>query len=125
MYKNNRNYNSYKFSYKFAFIPCLSFRRNQKQESNFQQVADLVMRNISIFCSLYFKAMPNSIDFYVRIFLFVIPFRIIVSLLYQMLKSFGKIFWSIYSSPKVFVSDDLVRYYQNLLYKQTICGGGQ
>ena len=69
--------------------------------------------------------MPNSVDFYVRIFLFVIPFRIIVSLLYQMLKSFGKIFWSIYSSPKVFVSDDLVRYYQNLLYKQTICGGGQ
>ena len=30
LYENNRNYNSYKSSYKFAFIPCLSFRRNQK-----------------------------------------------------------------------------------------------
>ena len=33
--KNHRNYNSCQFSYKFPFIPCLSFRRNQKQESNF------------------------------------------------------------------------------------------
>ena len=30
--KNNRNYNAYKFSYKFAFTPCLSFRKNQTQE---------------------------------------------------------------------------------------------
>ena len=60
------NYNSYKFSYKFDFIPVLSFRRNQKQESKFQQVGDLVTRNISPFClyRLYFKAMPKSIDFY-------------------------------------------------------------
>ena len=50
LYENNRNYNSYKFSYKFDFIPVLSFRRNQKQESNFQQVGDLVTRNISVFC---------------------------------------------------------------------------
>ena len=27
-----------------------SFRRNQKQESNFHQVPDLVTRNISVFC---------------------------------------------------------------------------
>ena len=50
LYENNRNYNSYKISYKFDFIPVLSFRRNQKQESNFQQVGDLVTRNISDFC---------------------------------------------------------------------------
>ena len=50
LYENNRNYNSYKFSYKFDFIPVLSFRRNQKQEPKFQQVGDLVTRNISAFC---------------------------------------------------------------------------
>ena len=38
--ENNRYYNSYKFSYKFDFIPVFSFRRNQKQEYNFQQVGD-------------------------------------------------------------------------------------
>ena len=41
---------SLKFIYKFTFIPFLSFRRNQKQESNFQQVGGLVMRYISPFC---------------------------------------------------------------------------
>ena len=50
LYENNRNYNSCKFSYKFDFIPVLSFRRNQNQESKFQQVGDLVTRNISVFC---------------------------------------------------------------------------
>ena len=35
LYGNNCNYNSYKFSYKFDFIPVLSFRRNQKQEPKF------------------------------------------------------------------------------------------
>ena len=50
LYQNNRNYNSYKLSYKFDFIPVLSFRRNQKQESKFQQIGDLVTRNISAFC---------------------------------------------------------------------------
>ena len=50
LYKNNRNYNSYKFSYKFDFIPILSFRRNSEQEPKFQQVGDLVTRNISAFC---------------------------------------------------------------------------
>ena len=27
--ENNRNYNSYKFSYKYVFIPFLSIRKNQ------------------------------------------------------------------------------------------------
>ena len=38
LYENNRNCNFYKFSHKFAFTPRLSFRRNQKQKSNIQQV---------------------------------------------------------------------------------------
>ena len=50
LYENNRNYNSYKFNCKFAFIPFLLFRRNQKQESNFQQVGGQAKRNISVFC---------------------------------------------------------------------------
>ena len=45
LYENNRNYNFYKFSYKFTFIPFLSFHRNQKQESDFQQIGGLVTRN--------------------------------------------------------------------------------
>ena len=46
LYQNNRNYNSYKFD----FIPDLSFGTNQKEETRFQQVGDLVMRNVSAFC---------------------------------------------------------------------------
>ena len=46
----NRNYNSYTFSYKFAFILFFSFLTNQKQESGFQQVGGLLTRNISVFC---------------------------------------------------------------------------
>ena len=49
LHENNRNYNFYKFGYKFDLIPVLSFRRNQKQESKFQQVRDLATRNISAF----------------------------------------------------------------------------
>ena len=45
-------------------------------------MGSLVTRNISVFCllqvALYFKAMPNSIDFYKGIFLHAIPVRIIV-----------------------------------------------
>ena len=58
---------SYRFSYKFASILFLPFLTNQKQESGFQEVAGLVTRNIYLFClhrvALYFKVMPNSIDF--------------------------------------------------------------
>ena len=67
LHENNRNYISFRFSYKFAFILFLSFLTNQKQESGFQQVGGLVTRNIFAFClqrvALYFKGMPNSIDF--------------------------------------------------------------
>ena len=42
----------------------------------------LSTRNVSIFClwqvTLYFTGMPNSLEFYKRIFLNVIPARIIV-----------------------------------------------
>ena len=62
LYENNRNYNSYKFSYKFTFIPFLFFCRNQKQESNFQQVGGLETR---ILLSVYSGScsVPYSIDF--------------------------------------------------------------
>ena len=50
IHENNRNYNSYRFGYKFAFILFLSFLTNQKRESGFQQVGGLVTGNISVFC---------------------------------------------------------------------------
>ena len=53
LHESNCNYNSYKFGYTFAFIPFLSFLRNQKQESDFQQVGVLVAIKIPAFC---FKA---------------------------------------------------------------------
>ena len=37
LHEDNRNYNSQRFSYKFAFILFFSFLTNQKQESGFQQ----------------------------------------------------------------------------------------
>ena len=53
----------------------LSFLTNQKQQSGSKEVGSLVTRNISVFClwrvALFFKAMPNSIDFYKGIFFFV------------------------------------------------------
>ena len=72
---------------KFALIFFLPFLTNEKQESDFQQVGGLVTRYISVFCLwrvvLYFKAMPNSIDFYKGIFLHVFPVRIIVPWSYR------------------------------------------
>ena len=50
LHENNRNYNSYRFSDKFAFILFLSFLANQKQKSGFKQVGGVVARNISISC---------------------------------------------------------------------------
>ena len=82
LHENNRNYNSYRFSYKFAFILFLSFLTNQKQESGFQQIGGLVTRIISVFClkqvALYFKSHSNSIELYKGILLHVYPVRIIV-----------------------------------------------
>ena len=49
LHENNRNYNSYRFSYELALIVLLSFLTNQKQESGFRQVGGLVTRNISVF----------------------------------------------------------------------------
>ena len=46
LHQNNRNYNSYKFSYKFAFILFVFSLTNQKQESRFQNVGGLVTKNI-------------------------------------------------------------------------------
>ena len=48
IYENNLN--SCKFSYKFAFVPFLFFRRKKKQELNFQQVEGLLTRKLSVFC---------------------------------------------------------------------------
>ena len=63
LHENNCNYNYYRFSYKFAFIQVESFLADQKQESDFEQVADLVTRYISVFCLqrvvLHFKSIPN------------------------------------------------------------------
>ena len=42
LYENDRKFNSYKFSYNLTFIPFPSFHRNQKQQSNFQEVDGLV-----------------------------------------------------------------------------------
>ena len=66
--ENNRNYSSYRFSHKFVFIPVLSFLRKQEKRIKFLAGCGLVTRNISVFClqrvALYFKAIPNSINFY-------------------------------------------------------------
>ena len=87
--KNDRNGDSHKSSYKFTFIPFLSLQINQTQESNFQQVGGLVTRKSFAFClqwvAFYFKSMPNSIDFYKNILLYVIHVPIIVSWSYQIL----------------------------------------
>ena len=61
----------------------MTFRGNQKQESNFQQVSDLVTRNISVFLFIASRALFQSYaefnTFVKRISLHVIPSRIIVS----------------------------------------------
>ena len=79
---NNRNYNPYRFSYKFAFIIFLSFLTNQRQESGFQHIDGLVTRFFFVFClqrfALYFRAMLDSTDVYKEIFLHAVPVRIIV-----------------------------------------------
>ena len=79
LHENNGNYNSYRFSYKFAFILIVSFT-SQNQEPGFQQVVHLVVTNISVCLErvqLYFKAMSNSRDFCKAIFLHFVPVRII------------------------------------------------
>ena len=81
--KNNCTYNCHKFSCKFFFIFFLSCRRNKKKRVKFSSSwwSD-DEKYFFLFClswvALYFKAMPNSIDFFKRIWLHVIPARIIV-----------------------------------------------
>ena len=53
LYENDRKSNFYKFSCKFASTPILSFRRNKKQEINFQHVGDLVEK---YFCFLFIES---------------------------------------------------------------------
>ena len=81
LYEINCNCDSYKSRCKFAFILFWSFHGIQKQESNFQQVDDLITRNNSPFCLsqvlLFFKDILNSIGFDKGIFLHVILVRII------------------------------------------------
>ena len=48
-YESTCNYNSNKFSYKFLFLCLLSFHKNQKRESIFQQVESMVTK-IFVFC---------------------------------------------------------------------------
>ena len=62
LHENNCNYNSYRFSYKFAFILFLSFLTNPKQESGFQQVGGPVTRNISVFYSLFLIFIVSCCD---------------------------------------------------------------
>ena len=50
---------------------------NQKQESHFQEVCDLVAKKyFCILFALYVKGMPNSINFCKGILLQVIPVRL-------------------------------------------------
>lgn len=78
LYEDNCNYNFFKFNQKFTFFPFLSFCRNKKQQSNFQQAGGLVTNKY--FCFLFtesralFQRHPNSID----LFLHVISVPIIV-----------------------------------------------
>ena len=51
LHENIVNFNSNRFSNKFAFIFFLFFPANQKEESGLQQVGGRVTRNISAFCS--------------------------------------------------------------------------
>ena len=50
LHENNHNYNSYRFSDEFFFYPFFSFLKNQKQESKFQQIRDLLTKHISVPC---------------------------------------------------------------------------
>ena len=73
LYEHNHKTNSYKFSYKFVYILALSFRINQKRELNFQQVGDLVRRNIWFF--VYSQFSIQFIKGFSYIFLFVLYYR--------------------------------------------------
>ena len=82
LHENNFNFYSYKFSYKFAFIQIfLQFfwfsRTKQERKSVFGR---WWTKNVSAFClwwvALYFKGIPNSVDFYLYMLLLVYNFMI-------------------------------------------------
>ena len=63
----------------FSFCP---FLQTKKPESRVQQVGGVVTRNTCFLfkgSALYFKVMPNSVDFYKGILLHGIPVRVTVS----------------------------------------------
>ena len=66
-----------------SLLSSFFLKLQSKKESGFQQIGGLVTRKISVFClyqvTPYFKALPNSIDFYKGIFLHIIHVRIIVT----------------------------------------------
>ena len=82
LHENNWNYNSYRLSCKYAFVPFLSCLRNWKEKSGLNQVGGLVARNISSFClervALYFKLILSLIGLHKRISQHDITARIIV-----------------------------------------------
>ena len=92
----------------------MSFRRKKKLEFNFQQVGDLVTRNISVFCSLrvalYFKDMPHSIGFYKSNFLHVIPAHVIVPWYDKYLKQYY-----LYSCKKWTIQRHILYFWQNFV----------
>ena len=86
LWEKNCKYDFFKFSYTFSFLPAFYFRKNQKPESNFQQVGSLVIKkHFCIFLHIvfiqicfhwvtfHFKGMSNSINVYKGTFLHVIP----------------------------------------------------
>ena len=78
LYENNRNYSSYKFSYKFAFCPLLETKTRIKFSASWWSSNEKYFCFLSVASVLYFKGMSNLIDFYKRIFLHVIPSHIMV-----------------------------------------------
>ena len=80
LHENNRNYNCYRFSYKFVFLIFLSFLRNPK--TSIKISASWWSCNAKHFCSLFIAShallQSYAEDFYKGIFLHVIPVHFIV-----------------------------------------------
>ena len=83
LHENNPNYQSYRFICKFSFILFLFLLQTKNKNQVFSKLVVWYRAIFLGFClrrvALYFKAMPNSIDFYKVIFLHVIRVRIVVS----------------------------------------------
>ena len=80
-------YNICKFNYRFDFITLCSFRRNQKQESIFQQTGALLTKNISVLFKVsrtLLQRQPELIDFIKGILLYVISLLFILYFCYML-----------------------------------------